>query len=81
MKHDAENSLFDFSHLYSLSTKAPVGQTSIQAPQNSHPDSNKEVPFEVPTKETPDLETNDNAESILISSHTLTHLAHTIHKL
>ena len=41
----------DFSHLLSLSTKAPTGQTSIQAPQNSHPDCMRLVPLLVPTRD------------------------------
>ena len=39
-----------FSHLWSRSTSAPTGHTSMQEPQNSQPDSSSDVPKEVPTK-------------------------------
>ena len=52
-----------FSHLFFLSTKAPVGHTSMHAPQNSHPDSSKDVPCEVPIRLFPDLSRRVRASS------------------
>ena len=64
----------------SFSTNAPVGQTSIQAPQNSHPDSIRETPLEVPIKLRPERLVKVNALSPRISLQTLTHLPQTIHR-
>ena len=70
-----------FSHLLSLSTSAPTGQTSRHAPQNSHPDSRREVPWDVPTRALPARSVKVMALSPRTSSHTRTHRPHTMHRL
>ena len=80
-KVQTEDTFFTaLSHLYLRSTKAPVGHTSIHAPQNSQPDSIKDDPLAVPIKVLPDLSNKVIALSPLTSSHTLTHLTQAIHK-
>ena len=59
---------------------APVGQTSMQAPQNSHPDSNSDVPWEVPIRLRPDLWNRVMASSPRISSQARTHREQTMHR-
>ena len=67
-------------HLYFRSTSAPVGHTSMQAPQNSQPDSSSDVPLEVPISPLPALSVKVRTLSPLTSSHTLTHLPQTMHR-
>ena len=43
----------------------------MQAPQNSHPDSSSDVPWDVPTRATPDRLVNVSAVSKRTSSQTL----------
>ena len=67
-------------HLYFRSTSAPVGHTSMQAPQNSQPDSSSDEPFEVPMRARPALSVKVRTLSPLTSSHTRTHLPQTMHR-
>ena len=70
-----------FSHLFSRSVSAPTGQTSMQAPQNSQPDSSREVPKEVPTRALPDRSVKQMALSPRTSSQARTQRPQVIHRL
>ena len=70
-----------FSHLWSRSTRAPTGQTSMQAPQNSHPDSSRDVPNDVPTSAEPLLSVKQIASSPRSSSQARTQRPQTMHRL
>ena len=59
----------------------PCGTNINTCATNSQPDSSNEEPFEVPTRDTPDLEVNVKHLQILISSQTRTHLEQTIQRL
>ena len=69
------------SHLWSRSTNAPTGQTSMQAPQNSQPDSSSDTPCDVPTSTVPERSIIAMASSPRISSHTRTQRAQTMQRL
>ena len=68
------------SHLYLRSTSAPVGHTSMHAPQNSQPDSSRDVPCDVPMSTLSDLSSSVSALSPRTSSHTRTQRAQTMHR-
>ena len=70
-----------FSHLWLRSTSAPTGQTSMQEPQNSQPDSSNEVPKEVPTSACPLRSVKPMASSPRSSSQARTHRPQTMHRL
>ena len=69
------------SHLWSRSTSAPTGHTSMHAPQNSQPDSSSDIPCDVPTSTVPDRSIIAMASSPRISSQTRTQRAQTMQRL
>ena len=73
--------LAGFSHLPSRSVSAPTGHTSMQAPQNSQPDSSSEVPKEVPTSALPERSVKQMALSPRTSSQARTQRPQVMHRL